>query len=420
MIYKHSKFIKGPLLALLLSASMLVSSCSGGTPKPSPTPTPPVVVNDGSFEDGTGADLGFKLLYALDSFGGNGILGTAGIEGCLAAIKVGSSGGTDVALAAALGMQDLLPKDIESAALHLVQASGGMKTSWIATAWSLFMGENQYIKESYITDCKQSLQLDVRPLPQKYDNASGNKFLGEWADDGTGGRVKTTNFNVPQPDAPFFVDISIADPDWQTALETGKTRPLPFQFEDGDSKAVPTMVCQQNCGIYAGSDGSMAVLPTAGDETRLLIMVPPEMMSLHDFIPVAALNFNDWLGKAEWGKQRVLLPKFKMSYEDSIMKVLDKAGFAGLLKKGSDFSNMGDDLYYSDILHKASLTIDESGIDPPDPDATYNQGVKDSIPTLAANKPFIVALIKTPDDNGGGGQILMMGFVRDPLNTVAK
>lgn len=412
---KNEHVKKLPIVALALAAALLFSSCSGGAPKPTPTPTPPVTVNTGSFEDGTGMEVGFKMLYALDSFGGNGILGTAGIEGCLAAIKIGASGDTDTALAAALGMQDLLPKDIETAAQHLAQAADGLKNGWYATAWSLFIGEDQYIKENYIDDCNQSLRLDVLPLPQKYDNDSGNQFLGEWVDDKTGGKVKTVNFKVPQPDAPFFADIFMADPDWQTALETGKTRPLPFQYESGDSKAVPTMVCLQNCGIYKGSDGSMAILPTAGDQTRLLIMVPPEKMSLHDFIPVAATNLSDWLEKAEWGKQRVLLPRFKVSYEDSIMKVLGKAGIADLLKKGSDFSSMGEGLYYSDILHKASLTIDESGIDDPDPEATYNQGIKDGIPTLAADKPFIVALEKTPDSQGGGGQILMMGFMRDPL-----
>lgn len=401
-------------------AMLLFSSCAGGGPDPAPTATAPVAVGEGSFEDGTGTDLAFRMLYALDSFGGNSVLGTAGIESCLAAVKIGAGGDTDTALSEALGMQDMLPKDIESAALSLSQSSSDMKYGIFASAWSLFMGEGQYIKESYITDCKQSLQIDVLPLPQAYDNDGGNRFLGEWADDSTGGRVKTVSFKVPQPVAPFFADVFTADPDWQTALDPGKTRPLPFGYESGDTKAVPTMVCLQNCGVYSGADGAMAILPTAGDEARLLVMVPPEKMTLHDFIPVAAAHFGDWLGKADWAKQRVLLPRFKLSFEDSAMKVLNKAGFAGLIKKGSDFSNMGDGLYYSDILHKATLTVDESGIDDPDPAATYSQGTKDGIPTLAVSRPFIVALMKTPDDQGGGGQIMMMGFVRDPLNVTAN
>ena len=408
------------LAALTLSAALLLPACASSAPQPSASPTSPVAAAASSFADGRGLALGFKLLYALDSFGGNGVLGTTCLSEVMAAVKDGAAGKTDEALAAELGMQDMLPRQINDVALHMRQAVEKLTKGKISTAWGLFIGEQQYIKQGYINDCIQSYLLTPTFPDKPLDKDSIGKYLSEWVDDKTGGRVKDVNFNMPDFSAPFFVDVLTADTDWQTALDAGKSRPLPFRFEDGTDKAVPTMVCLQICGIWESPEGSMAILPTSGDETRLVIMQPPDGMNLHDFIPVAAANHDDWAGKAVWGTQRVLLPRFTLKYEGSALPVLDRAGLAGLLSKGADYSNLGTGLFFSDILHKASLVVDESGVDDPDPNAaTYRLNNTDGIRTLAVDRPFIVMLEKTEEDSGTG-QALMMGFVRDPLNAGAK
>jgi serine protease inhibitor len=404
---------------LLVAVILLFTACAGG-PQPTPTATPPVSVADSSFADGLGLQIGFKLLYALDSAGENSVLGTAGLSEVLAAVKDGAAGNTDAALAAELGMQDMLPRQINDIALRMRQTFDKVKQGKLYQTWGLFVPSGLYIKETYNSDMRQSFQMTPRFLKETLTEETFNPYLGEWADDTTGGRVKNVEFSMPVLDAPFFVDILIADPDWQTSLEAGKTRPLPFRYEDGSEKAVPTMVCYQDCATYQGAEGSLAVLPTAGGEMRLVVMQPPDGMSLHDFIPVAAAKHDEWIGKAEWNVQRVLLPRFTLKFEGSVLPVLDEAGLTGLLSKGGDFSNLGEGLYFTDILHKVSLVVDESGVDPPDSKApTYRQNNKDSIPTLAIDRPFVVALEKTDEDNGCG-QVLMMGVVHDPLSTTQE
>lgn len=408
------------LIALLLSVLLLLPACSGGkNPNATPTATPPVTIGETSFADGRGLQIGFKLLYALDSQGGNNVLGTSTLSQILAAIKLGASGNTDAALAEALGMQGMQPRQVSEVALRMRQTISKITQGRFTTAWGLFIGDRQYIKESYKADCTQYLKMTPTFLAKKYDNESGNKYLGEWADENTGGRVKAVNFNIPVAPAPYFMDILQADPQWQLALDTGKTRPMPFKYDNGEKNAVPTMVCYQKCGIYEGGDGFMAVLPTAQDEARLVILFPPEAMTLHDFIPVAAAKHDEWLDKAEWADQRVLLPRFQLNFEGSAMDIMGKAGLGELLAKGSDYSGMGEGLYFADILHVSSLVVDESGIDPPNADVVYRQGIKDGIRTLAVDRPFIVMLEKT-DPDGAKGQVLMMGFVREPLDAATK
>lgn len=409
-MYTHTVHIA--LAALLLAAALFLAACSG-RPEPTPAATEPVGIPEGSYADGRGLELGFRLLYALDGSGGNGVLGTAGLYSVLAAAKNGAAGDTDAALTKALGMQEMTLKDINETALSLQQAEESPQKGNFASAWSLFVGDQQPVKESYLTGCGEALKMQT--VFRQLDGQAGETYLNEWADEATGGLVKNVGFPVPAEKEPFFADLFFADPQWQLALDTGKSRPLPFLYEDGEEKAVPTMVCLQNCGIFTSPEGSMAVLPCAGDETRLVVLVPPDKTSLHDFMPVAAAKHDEWLGLAEWGKQRVLLPRFTVSFRGSLMPVLDGAGIGPLLKKGSDYSGVGEGLYFSDILHAASLTVDESGLEDPDPEAVFYQGIKDNIPTLAADRPFIVTLEKTDT-----GQILAMGFVRDPLGAASK
>jgi serine protease inhibitor len=399
---------------------VLLPACANVTPKPTPTATPPVPVGDATFADGRGLQIGFKLLYAMDSEGGNNVLGTLGLSQVLAAAKYGAAGETAMALEQELGMQGMLPRQVNEVALRMRQSVAKIKQGRITTAWCVIFGDGQYVKESYLTETKQSLQLTSLFPPMALEGETGKAYLDEWADDNTGGRVKQVEIAIPEQTAPFFVDILTADPDWQVALDTGKSRPLPFQFESGEENAVPTMVCYQSCGIYESVEGSMAVLPLAGDEARLVVMVPPEGLALHEFISVAAARHDDWLDKATWAKQRVLLPRFKLEFSGSAMPVLDRAGLAGLLGKDADYSAMGNGLYFSDVLHMASLIMDESGVEVPDPSVTYRQGVKDDIPTLAVSRPFLVLLERTDPDGFNAGQILLMGFVRDPLNAAIK
>jgi serine protease inhibitor len=406
--------------AVLIAAALLPSACSSG-PQPTPTATPAVAVEGSSFADGRGLQIGFKLLYALDSLGVNGVLGTTGLAEALAAAKAGAAGKTEAAFAEALGMQEMLPRQINDVATRMRDTLGKLKQGRIDAAWGLFVPEGLYINESFNDSMRQGFQL--RPdfkIKYPFEAESTNAYLSEWADDTTGGRIKKVSFTMPQQNAPFFVDILLADPDWQTALEAGKSRPLPFTFADGAQKAVPTMVCLQNCGVYQGPEVSVAILPTSGDETRLVVFVPPEDTALHDFIPKAAVRHDEWIGKATWGTQRVLLPRFSLKFNGSALGILDEAGLAGLFGKGQDYSDLGKGLFFSDILHMASLVVDESGADPPDPSApTYRANMKDETPTLAVNRPFIVALEKT-DENGECGQVLMMGVVYDPLSSVTN
>ena len=352
--------------------------------------------------------MSFSLLYYGDKKGSNIALAAAGLSSEIVAARIGAQGKTFGSITEAMGLQGLAPKQANDTALHIRQAMEKLKLGRYASAWSLFVGENQPVNESYLTDCQKSLQM--KALFEALSGDKGATYLTEWADSSTNGMVSDLQFTLPTEQQPFFADLFYADPDWQKALDTTKSKPLPYTYESGDESAVPVLVCMQRCGIYDSAGGAMAILPMAGDEVRLVVMFPKDKLTLHEFIPLALAKHDEWMKKAEWGNQRVLLPRFDISFQGSVRDILAAAGMGGMFDAQADYSAMGEGLRPSDILHKCRLIVDESGVSLPDPKAFYRQGIDDKVPTLAVNRPFLVLLEKTDTS-----QVLLIGAVRDPL-----
>ena len=405
---KRKQIILPLTLAALLAALNACSDAGRITDAPSSQPTPSVSVGEGSLAEGRMLDWSLTLLHLADS-GDNLAISPAALTSDIAALRLGVQGKPLQDTATALGAQDMSPKQINDAALKARQTMEKLKLGRYSALWSLFVGEKQPVLESYLSEGQKALQMNSRFEP--FSGETGKATLNEWADTGTAGMVSDLNFDVPSTEQPFFVDLFMADPDWQMALDPAKTRPQPFFYEDGDKSAVPTLVVTGRCGIYDGPEGAMAVLPLAGDEARLVVLFPKEDgVKLTDFYATAQARHDEWLTKATWGSQRVLLPRFSIGYRGSIRGPLGAAGMGSLFAADTDFSAMGHGLHPADILHDCRLIIDESGVNTADPKASYRSGVDDGIPTLAVNRPFLVLLEKTDT-----GAVLLAGAVRDPL-----
>lgn len=375
-----------------------------------PTATAAVAVSAGSLSEGRMLDWSLTLLHLADN-GVNTAISAAALTSDIAALRQGIQGQARSEVAQALGAQDMSDKQIADAAYKARQTLEKMKLGRYSALWCMFVGEDQPVRETYLSECMKTLQMSSRFV--SFTAEKGASLLNEWADTSSGGTISDLSFEVPSEEQPFFLDVVLADPDWQTALDPAKTRPLPFTYEDGNKSAVPTLVYSGKCGIYQGTEGSMAILPLAGDEARLVVLFPKGNAPLTDFYNLALQKHDDWLSKATWGAQRVLLPRFSAGYSGSVKGALGYAGMAGLFQPDADYSAMGQGLHPVDILADCRLIVDESGIGTPDSKATYRAGIDDGVPTLAVNRSFLILLEKTDT-----GAILMAAAVRDPLKTL--
>lgn len=396
----------------IFTVAALLSSCSAAghlDASAQPTATATIGVGESSLSEGRMLAWSLTLLHLCDG-GVNTAISAAALSSEIAALRQGVQGQVRDDVVTALGAQGMGDKQIADAAYKARQTLEKLKLGRYTALWCMFVGEEQPVRETYLSECMKTLQMSSRFVSFAADK--NTTTLNEWADTGTGGMVSDLSLAVPSEDQPFFVDVTLADPDWQTALDPAKTRPLPYTYEDGNKSAVPTLVFSGRCGIYQGPEGSLAALPLAGDEARLVVLFPKEPTKLTDFYNLALQKHDDWLTKATWGTQRVLLPRFAIGYSGSVKGALGSAGMGALFDPDTDYTTMGQGLHPVDVLADCRMIVDESGISTPDPKASYRAGMDDGMPTLAVNRSFLVLLEKTDT-----GAILMAGAVRDPLKT---
>lgn len=203
--------------------------------------------------------------------------------------------------------------------------------------------------------------------------------------------------------------------DWLSQFEADNTYDAPFHLLDGTEVTVKRM----NQGLfvpYYDGDGYQAVeLPYAGETAAMDIIVPDE----GNFETIeSSLNsdlFNETISGMQPTSVMVSLPKFTFVSEFNLSDTLtsmgmldafdpDKANFSGMTAQ--------NDLFISDVIHKAFVAVDEEGTEAAAATAVIMEAT--SAPmfevTLTIDRPFIFFIRDIPS-----GQILFMGRVLNPL-----
>ncbi|XP_054744069.1 serine protease inhibitor 42Dd [Anastrepha obliqua] len=103
------------------------------------------------------------------------------------------------------------------------------------------------------------------------------------------------------------------------------------------------------------------------DELSMLVVLP----NRSDGLPalekqLQSLELNTLAERMQMESVQVLLPKFKIDFECSLLRVLEQLGITTIFSKASNFKNMLRDnctvpLTIADILHKVCIEVNESG-----------------------------------------------------------
>jgi serpin B len=103
------------------------------------------------------------------------------------------------------------------------------------------------------------------------------------------------------------------------------------------------------------------------------------------------------------------LPKFTMTFEDSLNAPLKRLGMGIAFSDQADFSNLArESVSISQVLHKTFVAVDESGTEAA---AVTSVGADrtSAPPAVAVNRPFVFAIRERYS-----GAVLFIGKVLDP------
>lgn len=200
---------------------------------------------------------------------------------------------------------------------------------------------------------------------------------------------------------------------WAEPFEADMTEDGPFYLPDGSQVSVPMMRQTTSLPYYAGEGYQAVEMFYDGYELSMVILLP-EQGQLEAF--ESRLD-TEQMGSIvqNLGQQPVALamPRFEFDAEFSLKKSLAALGMAQAFTEAADFSGMtgNRDLFISEVVHKAFVSVDEAGTEAAA--ATAVIAKLTSAPAepvqVTLDRPFLFLIRDVPT-----GTLLFLGRVMDP------
>ena len=200
---------------------------------------------------------------------------------------------------------------------------------------------------------------------------------------------------------------------WAQPFTEELTADGPFYLLDGSQVTAPMMQQSESFG-YAEGQGYQAVeLPYDGQELAMVILLP-DPGNFESFEAALSAEQVQAIVRGVARRQVALtLPKFEFASAFALADTLAAMGMPAAFSGAADFSGMtGDrDLFISDVIHKAFVSVDEAGTEAAAATAVIMKRL--SIPEepveVTVDRPFVF-LIRDIET----GAILFVGRVVNP------
>ncbi len=204
---------------------------------------------------------------------------------------------------------------------------------------------------------------------------------------------------------------------WLTAFQAGSTMPGTFTTGSGTAVSAPFMNQVLEAGYVDDAQAQVVSLPLAGGELRVVIALPHGDLATYESGLTASTPAFQPLGTAtvtlSLPKVSFTSPTFSLSDALKAMGMTDAfdgnvADFTGMCAHPPD-----GNLYVSDVLQKAMLAMQETGVEAAAATAVVVARTKSALPpepvvTMVVNLPFMVAIVDVT------GAILFLGHIDDP------
>jgi serpin B len=177
----------------------------------------------------------------------------------------------------------------------------------------------------------------------------------------------------------------------------------------------PMMKETKSLGYAEGNDYQAVELPYDGRELSMLILLPQPGQFTAFEGSLDAKKVDGIIDSLDNKKIALTMPKFEFTSEFSLKKALSDMGMPVAFTETADFSGMDGkrDLFISDVIHKAFVSVDESGTEAAAATAVImaatSTPLQEEIINVTIDRPFIFLIrdIQT-------GTILFLGHVMSP------
>ena len=355
--------------------------------------------------------FGIEILNKLAGNGtDNAMVSPFSVELALGMVYVGSTGVTARELSKAIGFG---PPDTSPLFPGMGLLSQGSSKIVLKVANSLWCDSSTRLRDSYVEDVKARFGADVNSVDLPTDAAM--RRINNWVTTATDQKITDLLKQPPQPPL-ILIDAVYFKGAWEYPFSRQNNFTGIFHREDGSTCEV-TMMKQNLSAPYLETDNFQAVqLGYIDSRLGMVLVLPFPGTSVGAVLQSFKVNsWNETLDRFASRNGTVTLPRFKVTYRSSLVKVLATLGLRALFEPSRDFAGIFNEprkFYISDILHETFLRVDEEGSE-----AAAATGIQMRATAMRPIKPFQLTfdrpfLFAIVDNNSG--QILFVGVLRDP------
>ncbi len=375
--------------------------------------------------------FGLDLYRALSGSEGNLFFSPYSISLGMGMAYAGTSGETDRQMEDTLSFnldRDRLHPAFNALDLQLASRSGGEEDGVfrLNVANSVWGQEDHPFLQRFLDVLAENYGGEVREVDFRRKPEEARLRINGWVAEETEKRIKDL---IPPGAIDRYTRLVLANAvyfnaAWRSAFRKDDTSPGPFFHRDGSNSEVPMMRQKARFG-YARGDGFQAVeLQYGGGEMAMTILLP-DAGRFNEFEgSLDAASMDGILEGMELRLVRLTMPKFEMESTFSLTGTLAEMGMPNAFDEmKAEFAGIdglsclaGDDecLLISDVLHKAFVSVDESGTEAAAATAVIIGVTKAVTPpdesiTVTVDRPFIFVVRDLET-----GALLFAGRVLEP------
>jgi len=189
--------------------------------------------------------------------------------------------------------------------------------------------------------------------------------INKWVSDQTEERIKDL---IPQGAIDRLTRLVLTNAiyfnaAWQSPFQDTATGKGIFHTLDGREISVPMMKQTESFGYTEGSGYQVVELPYDGRELSMVILLPRDGQFKAFEDSLDAKQVDAVIKGLKQQQVALTMPKFEFDSSLSLQKILAEMGMPVAFSSNADFSGMTGkrDLYISDVIHKAFISVDEAG-----------------------------------------------------------
>ncbi|MBT2599644.1 serpin family protein [Oceanobacillus sp. ISL-74] len=284
-----------------------------------------------------------------------------------------------------------------------------LNSIWLRPKFTFLEDFEQQVTESY--------NPELGPLTTK-------EPMNEWVSEKTNGKITNLIEKVDEDHVAFLLNATYFNGNWKYPFDENNTDNGSFNLDESSITEVPFMSLDEKLFYWENDEFQLVALPY-GEEgnIQMEVFLPNESIRLQEF--VNKLTLEDWQNWRESMQETVgslKMPKFSLEYESELQDFFQALGMEKAFDQNiADFSNMIDpaqlrgNLYFSKIMHKTFLEVDERGTEAAG--ATSVEMKEESAIVSPApfqmeiNRPFLLTISDNETDT-----ILFMGMIHEPTS----